>query len=76
MIVIAFHMKINFPIYNTKDIEIPIKLNVHVYPAYGFITLILGTLMSLAMSEIICAINRKAKEYKKEDDKSSTIKTN
>lgn len=66
LMLIAFHISLSFPIVNTRDIHDPIFLNVWVFPAYGFITLILGTLMSLALSHIICAINRKAKRYNKE----------
>lgn len=73
LMLIAFHIKLNFPIVNTRDIHNPTYLNIWVYPGYGFITLILGTLMSLALSHIICIINRKAKKYNKEE-KVSAIK--
>lgn len=73
LMLIAFHIKLDFPIVNTEDIHKPTFINIWVYPGYGFITLILGTLMSLAISHIICIMNRKAKKYNKEE-KVSTIK--
>lgn len=66
LMLIAFHISLSFPIVNTRDIHEPIFLHVWVFPAYGFITLIIGTLLSLALSHIICAINRKAKRWNKE----------
>lgn len=74
LMLIAFHIKLDFPIVNTKDIHYPTFIAIWVYPGYGFITLILGTLMSLAASHIICIMNRMAKKYNKEEKVSTTKK--
>ncbi|KAK8836591.1 hypothetical protein M9Y10_037525 [Tritrichomonas musculus] len=65
VMIVAFHLEFEFPIYNKKELHIPTYLNVYVYPGYGFITLIIGTLLSLGMSNAICVINRKVRNYKK-----------
>lgn len=74
LMLIAFHISLGFPIYNTKDLHHPLYLNVWVFPAYGFVTLILGTLLSLALSHIICGLNRIAKRHLKVQKKSTKRK--
>lgn len=60
---VAYHLKFDFPIYNTNDIHIPSYLYIWIHLGYGFITLILSTLLSLAMSNVICVINKKVDKY-------------
>jgi len=58
MMLVAFHFDIKFPIVNTDDITKPTAIQIFVYPAYGFLALILGTLMSLIMSHILLGFHR------------------
>jgi len=58
MMLVAFHFNIEFPIVNTEDITKPTAVQIFVYPAYGFLALILGTLFSLIMSHVLLALHR------------------
>lgn len=57
MMVVSFHFIIQFPIVNPDKVPSANSLNIWVYPAYGFIGLIGGTIYSLAMSHIMCALD-------------------
>jgi len=58
MMLVAFHFNIQFPIVNTQDISKPTAIQIFVYPAYGFLALILGTLFSLLMSHVLLGLHR------------------
>jgi len=58
MMLVAFHFNIQFPIVNTADITKPTAVQIFVYPAYGFLALILGTLASLLMSHVLLGLHR------------------
>jgi len=58
MMLVAFHFNIQFPIVNTQDITKPTAVQIFVYPAYGFLALILGTLFSLIMSHVLLGLHR------------------
>lgn len=57
--VVGFHFVIDFPIVHEVTVNNQNILYIWVYPAYGFITLIIATIYSLALSHLICYINRK-----------------
>lgn len=56
--VVGFHFAIDFPIVNTVDIKDPNIVYIWVYSSYGFIAFIVGTVYSLALSHLVCYINR------------------
>jgi len=58
MMLVAFHFNIQFPIVNSEDITKPTAIQIFVYPAYGFLALILGTLFSLIMSHVLLGLHR------------------
>jgi len=58
MMLVAFHFNIQFPIVNTQDITKPTAIQIFVYPAYGFLALIIGTLVSLVMSHVLLGLHR------------------
>jgi len=58
MMLVAFHFNIRFPILNSDDIAKPTQIQIFVYPAYGFLALILGTLISLLMSHVLLGLHR------------------
>jgi len=58
MMLVAFHFDIPFPIVNSRDISKPTDIQIFVYPAYGFLALIIGTLVSLLMSHVLLALHR------------------
>ncbi|KAK8895817.1 hypothetical protein M9Y10_013702 [Tritrichomonas musculus] len=77
LMVVGFHFVIDFPIVGDKTITKSNILYVWVYPAYGFIGLIGGTLYSLALSHIICYIDRYASnpsDNKIDTDPASQVK--
>lgn len=59
MMLVAFHFRIDFPVVNPDAVENSIRADIYVYPAYGFVSLIIATLISLLMSHIIIGIHRK-----------------
>lgn len=73
LMLIAFNITLTFPVYGDDTSIQPTVLNVWVFPAWGFIALILGTLMSLALSHIICGMNRIAKNHNKDEKNSEVI---
>ncbi|EAY01932.1 hypothetical protein TVAG_047860 [Trichomonas vaginalis G3] len=56
LMLIAFRMKINLP-PNEDDYNI-LQINLFVYPAWGFVTLVVGTILSLGCSQVILAAER------------------
>jgi len=68
MMLVAFHFDIKFPIVNTADISKPTAVQIFVYPAYGFLALILGTLMSLLMSHVLLGFHRYIQPATTEND--------
>lgn len=57
MMLVALHFHIVFPVKG-EDVEGPMMVNLYVYPAYGFLTLALGTLVSLVMSHLVLGAHR------------------
>ncbi|EAX85903.1 hypothetical protein TVAG_025310 [Trichomonas vaginalis G3] len=55
LMLIAFRMKINLPPVDETDI---LQINLFVYPAWGFVTLVVGTILSLGCSQTILAAER------------------
>jgi len=68
MMLVAFHFDIQFPIVNADDITKPTAVQIYVYPAYGFLALILGTLMSLIMSHVLLGLHRYIQPPTNEND--------
>jgi len=57
LMLVAFNMNLSFPIVSPM-VQNPFVLHIWVLPAYGFITLMIGTIVSLALSHIILALDR------------------
>lgn len=57
MMLVALHFHIVFPVKG-EDVEGPMMIDLYVYPAYGFLTLALGTLVSLIMSHLVLGAHR------------------
>lgn len=62
MMLVAFRFSISFPIHDpdNTDVTNPVVIDVFVDPMYGFLTLMLGTMVSLVLSHIIVALHRYA----------------
>ncbi|EAX89982.1 hypothetical protein TVAG_124530 [Trichomonas vaginalis G3] len=58
LMLIAFNFDLYFPIISGM-IDSPFSIHLWVYPAYGFLTLMLGTVISLALSHVMLALERK-----------------
>ena len=63
LMLVAFHFHIEFPIIDQSEAEKGSIINVFVYAAYGFCTLIIGTIISLSLSHIITFLNRSLDEH-------------
>ena len=63
LMLVAFHFHIEFPVTEQSEIEKGSIIDVFVYAAYGFLTLILGTVISLCLSHIITHLNRSLDEH-------------
>ena len=63
LILIAFHFNIDIPVVPPSHAEKGANVNVFVYAAYGFFTLILGTIISLILSHIITHLHRGLDEH-------------
>lgn len=57
MMLVALHFHIVFPVKG-ESVEGPLMIDLYVYPAYGFLTLALGTLVSLIMSHLVLGAHR------------------
>ena len=62
LMLVAFHFHIKFPIIG-KDVTENALIDVYVYAATGFVTLITGTCFSLALSHIITHLHRGLDEH-------------
>ena len=58
MMLVAFHFHVNIPVTEQSQAPDGSIVDVFVYAAYGFITLITGTLISLTLSHIITHLHR------------------
>lgn len=75
LMLIAYHLNIALPIQN-KEVKQPFEINLWVYPAYGFITLCIGTIYSLALSHIMLALVRRVdKILEEKNEKSKNYKS-
>ena len=63
LMLVAFHFHIEFPLIPQSEAENGSVINVYVYAAYGFFSLILGTIMSLGLSHIITYLHRSLDEH-------------
>ena len=63
LMLVAFHFHIQFPLTEKSEIEKGAIVNVFVHAAYGFLTLIIGTLISLCLSHIITHLHRSLDEH-------------
>ena len=63
LMLVAFHFHIQFPVTEQSEVEKGSVIDVFVYAAYGFLTLILGTIISLCLSHIITHLNRSLDEH-------------
>ena len=63
LMLVAFHFHIKFPIVEPSQATENSIIDVFVYAAYGFFTLILGTIISLFLSHIITHLHRGLDEH-------------
>jgi hypothetical protein len=63
LMLVAFHFHIAFPVIQPSEAEQGSLVDVFVYAAYGFFTLILGTVISLFLSHIITHLDRSLDEH-------------
>ena len=63
LMLVAFHFHIKFPIVEPSQATENSIVDVFVYAAYGFFTLILGTIISLFLSHIITHLHRGLDEH-------------
>ena len=63
LMLVAFHFHIEFPVVQPSEAEQGSIIDVFVYAAYGFFTLILGTVISLFLSHIITHLHRGLDEH-------------
>lgn len=69
LMVVAFHFVLRIPIVNVEKISTERIVYLWVLPVYGFLGLIGGTLYSLALSHIICAIERYVAKQKRDEER-------
>ena len=63
LIIVDFHFHIAFPVIEPSEGDQGSLVDVFVYAAYGFFTLILGTVISLCLSHIITHLHRSLDEH-------------
>ena len=63
LMLVAFHFHIAFPVVEPSEADKGSIINVFVYAAFGFFTLILGTIISLFLSHIITHLHRGLDEH-------------
>ena len=63
LMLVAFHFHIKFPVVEPSEAEESTLIDVFVNAAYGFFTLILGTIISLLLSHIITFLHRSLDEH-------------
>ena len=63
MMLVAFHFHVEIPVTEQSQAQDGAIVNLFVYAAYGFVTLILGTLISLCLSHIITHLHRNLDEH-------------
>jgi hypothetical protein len=63
LMLVAFHFHIEFPVVPPSEASEGSIIDVFVYAAYGFFTLILGTVISLVLSHIITHLHRSLDEH-------------
>ena len=68
LMLVAFHFEIAFPTVGPR-VKDPVTVFLYVYPAYGFVTLMLGTVFSLVNSHVMLALDRYADDaFEDEND--------
>jgi hypothetical protein len=67
LMLVAFHIAISFPTVSSQ-VKAPLTIFLYVYPAYGFVTLMIGTIVSLTLSHVILAIDRYVDESFESDN--------
>ena len=77
LMLVAFHFHIEFPVVKPSEAKEGSIADVFVYAAYGFVTLILGTIISLFLSHIITHLNRSLEEHPDQNkgEKAESYKT-
>ena len=63
MMLVAFHFHVDIPLSEDSTAQKGSIVDVFVYAAYGFTTLIIGTLVSLSLSHIITHLHRSLDEH-------------
>ena len=63
MMLVAFHFHVEIPVTAQSKINKGSVVDVFVYAAYGFVTLIVGTIISLILSHIITHLHRHLDEH-------------
>ena len=63
LMLVAFHFHIEFPVEKPSEAKDGSIVDVFVYAAYGFVTLITGTIISLCLSHILTHLDRNLNEH-------------
>ena len=67
MMLVAFHFHVNLPVTEKSSAAVGSVVDVFIYAAYGFITLITATLVSLTLSHIITHLHRSLDKHPDEN---------
>lgn len=57
LMIVAFFFDVPIPLRHENSVDQPTAVNLYVYPAYGFVSLILGTLFSLLLSHVVVFVH-------------------
>ena len=63
LMLVAFHFHVEFPVEEPSEAKDRSVIDVFVYAAYGFVTLIVGTIISLCLSHILTHLDRRLVEH-------------
>lgn len=72
MMLVAFHVHIEFPSVQPAYLAKPTVLDVYVYPAYGFLMLMVSTITSLFLSHLMMALHRSLAKTASDADDDAT----
>ena len=67
MMILAYHILVQIPVVKQSLAKYGTTIDIVVYEAYGFISLIVGTFVSLFLSHIITYLNRNLKSHPDEN---------
>jgi hypothetical protein len=68
LMLVSFHVHVDLPLGDPSRIANPIAVDVFVNAAFGFLTFMLATVLSLVLSHVILAVHRHLKTRKDENE--------